>query len=166
MHTIEPAKSGRATCRGCKKKIEKGELRFGNYNEMWENYQWYHLACGAGFNPSGFKEAVEDYDDEIPNLDEVLESAKTAARKNTFPRAEPAPSGRAACMQCEEKIAKDELRVVVEREIEDFGKRPGYLHPACAAEFTGIDAAELRATILENSGLEDEQNEQLAAAIV
>ena len=28
-HTIEVAKSGRSQCRGCKKKIEKGVLRFG-----------------------------------------------------------------------------------------------------------------------------------------
>ena len=162
---IEEAKSGRAACRGCKEKIAKGELRYGNFKEMWENYEWYHLACGAAFNPSGFKGAVEEFDGEIPNLEEILAKAKTAGRKNTFPRVELAPSGRSSCMQCEEKIEKDAQRVAVEREVEGFGKRPGYLHPGCAAEFLDVDAAGLCETLIENSGLDDAQNAALSRAM-
>lgn len=165
MNVIEEAKSGRAACRGCKEKIAKGELRYGDFDETWESYKWYHLACGAAFNPSGFSEAVGAFEGEIPDLDAVLEAAKKAGRKNTFPRAEVAPSGRSSCMQCEDKIDKGALRVVVEREIEGFGKRPGYLHPGCAAEFVGIEPAALLATLTENSGLTDEQNAELRTAV-
>ncbi len=165
MHVIEEAKSGRAACRGCKEKIGKGELRFGNFDETWENFQWYHLACGAAFNPAGFKDALEEFDGEVPNLDEIMAHAKVAGRKNTYPRAEPAPSGRAACLQCEEKIDKGALRVVIEREVEGYGKRPGYLHPGCAPEFTETAAADLLATLLENSGLDDATNGELRAAM-
>ena len=47
---IEAAKSGRAKCGGCKKKIDMGELRFGAFNERWESYRWYHLVCGAALD--------------------------------------------------------------------------------------------------------------------
>ena len=50
-HYIEPAKSGRASCRKCKEKIEKGELRFGHAVDSGfsdePSFQWYHLACAA-----------------------------------------------------------------------------------------------------------------------
>lgn len=165
MNTIEVAKSGRAKCRGCNEKIEKAALRYGHFDDTWESYKWYHLPCAAAFNPAAFKEAVEEYEGEIDNLDEILEKSKTASRKNTFPRAEPAPSGRASCLQCEEKIGKGDLRVVIEREVEGFGKRPGYLHPGCAAEFMELDAGALLETLLMNSGLEDDQNAALSEAI-
>lgn len=45
-HLIEAAKSGRAKCRKCKEKIEKGELRFGHEvaNAFSDStLQWYHL---------------------------------------------------------------------------------------------------------------------------
>mgnify|MGYP001814089205 CR=1 FL=1 len=157
MNIIEPAKSSRSSCRGCKEKIEKGELRYGNYDEMWDSHKWYHLKCGAAFNLTGFKQAAADYG-EIENLEQLLEEAKEASRGTGFPRAEPAPSARAACMHCDEKIApKGTLRVVVEREVEGFGKKPGYLHPKCAPEFVGEDKEALLATLLEMSKLDEEQ---------
>lgn len=45
---IEVAKSGRAECRGCGAKLEKGVLRFGlvdfGFSESG-SHRWYHLAC-------------------------------------------------------------------------------------------------------------------------
>ena len=165
MNMIEPAKSSRSSCRGCKEKIEKGELRYGNYDEMWDSYKWYHLKCGAAFNLNGFKQAAEDFG-EIENLDQILIDAKEAARGTSFPRAEPAPSARAACMHCEEKIApKGSLRVVVEREVEGFGKKPGYLHPKCAVEYTSEEREAFLSTLLDNSKLEETQIEELKAGL-
>lgn len=165
MNMIEPAKSSRSSCRGCKEKIEKGELRYGNYDEMWDSYKWYHLPCGAAFNLTGFKQAAEDFG-EIENLEQILVDAKEAARGTLIPRAEPAPSSRASCLHCEEKIApKGTLRVVVEREVEGFGKKPGYLHPKCSVEFTDSERDAFLATLLDHSKLDDAQVEALKAEL-
>lgn len=46
--TIEVAKSGRAKCRGCGDKIEKGALRFGLVDFAFSesgSHRWFHLAC-------------------------------------------------------------------------------------------------------------------------
>ena len=163
---IEPAKSGRAKCRGCGEKIEKDTLRYGNFDEQWESYKWFHLPCGAAENLAGFMQAVEDYDGEIEDLDAILVKAKEAARGKGFPRVEVASSGRSSCLLCEEKIApKGTLRVVVEREVEGFGKRPAYLHLGCAAGFLEADSDELTDLLIENSILTEEQADEVAEAI-
>ena len=62
-----------------------------------------------------------------------------------FPSADHAPSGRAKCMHCNQKIEKGSVRLVVEREISTprfEGKGPGYMHGPCAiawAEANGVD---------------------------
>lgn len=159
-HMIEPAKSGRAKCRGCREKIGKGELRFGhevpnNFADGEMTYQWYHLACGAKKQPIELKKAIDGFDDEIPGVDELLkaiEKNKKNVKPSSFPYAERAPSGRSKCLQCEEKIEKEDLRIAVEREI-DTGSfvrtGAGYLHVSCAAEFTGDD--DLLDQVKENS---------------
>ncbi len=46
--SVEPAKSGRSTCRTCNQKIEKGELRIGEYFENSYEYppsRWHHARC-------------------------------------------------------------------------------------------------------------------------
>lgn len=46
--TLEVAKSGRAKCRGCGDKIEKGALRFGLVDFAFSesgSHRWFHLAC-------------------------------------------------------------------------------------------------------------------------
>ena len=49
---IEPARTGRSTCRVCNKKIKEGEVRFGQ-DEL--NATWYHLKCAAKGRPRAFK---------------------------------------------------------------------------------------------------------------
>lgn len=47
---VEPAKSGRSKCRTCSQKIEKGELRIGEYHEAAFDYPptgWHHARCVA-----------------------------------------------------------------------------------------------------------------------
>ncbi len=166
MHIIEAAKSSRSKCKACKEKIEQGELRFGFYDDHWDSFKWHHLACGAGFDRDAFQSAVDDFDGEIENLEQILEDAKTAMKGKSMPRAEPAPSARAACKHCGEKIEpKGALRVVVPIEVEGFGKSAGFVHPGCATDFTEAeDPDAFLAKIIENSLITDEQVVELEGA--
>ncbi len=145
-HTIEIAKSGRAGCRTCKNPIAKGELRCGEEtpNQFGEpgdtTYRWHHIKCAASKLPAELREGLAAYTGEVPEREE-LEKLMTEADANKpppFPHADRAPTGRAKCQGCGETIAKGELRVAVERDIErgmTVTKGAGYLHPACAAAY-------------------------------
>jgi hypothetical protein len=145
-NVIEEAKSGRASCRTCKKAIGKGELRLGvevqtQFSDT-PSMQWHHVMCAAAKLPAELKEALAAYEGEVPNraeLDKALEDAikKGGAKPGGFPYTDRAPTGRAKCMQCGEPIEKGSFRVAVEREVEagSFAARSaGYLHPRCVAE--------------------------------
>lgn len=152
---IEESKSSRATCRSCKKKIDKGVLRFGEEtvntfsSDGGTSYFWHHLECAAGKVPAKVKAAMASFTGTIPDkekIDAILAAPPKAGSKGgpkaAFPYAERASTGRSKCMQCDEAIEKGTMRVAVEREV-DTGSftttGPGYLHPACAAEYTGED---------------------------
>jgi hypothetical protein len=167
-NVIEEAKSGRASCRTCKKAIAKGELRFGeeapNAFGDTPSMRWHHLPCAADKLPAELKAALDVYPDAVPNraeLDKLMADALTKGRAKPggFPYADKAPTGRAKCMQCEEPIAKDSLRVAVEREIETGAmvtRGAGYLHPKCVVENlenVGGDKDELVAGLRANSRL-------------
>jgi hypothetical protein len=145
-NVIEEAKSGRASCRTCKKTIGKGELRLGvevqtQFSDT-PSMQWHHVLCAAAKLPAELKEALAAYEGEVPNraeLDQAMEEAikKGGAKPGGFPYTDRAPTGRAKCMQCGEPIEKGSFRVAVEREVEagSFATRSaGYLHPRCVAE--------------------------------
>ncbi len=182
-HLIEPAKSGRAACRACRKKIAKGELRFGlqSWNETFDQepmqgrggspiiVRWHHLTCAARSRPAELQRALEGFDGEVPDRESLEAAMKGGGEKakrpsasrsgaGSFPYAEVSPSGRSKCMQCSAKIEKGALRVAVEREV-DTGSfvttRPGYLHPGCALAFTGQARADLLDALQANSSLPD-----------
>jgi hypothetical protein len=144
---IEEAKSGRASCRTCKKTIAKGELRLGveaaNAFGDTPSMQWHHLPCAAAKLPAELTEALKAYPGEVPNraeLDVAMADAlkKGNAKPGGFPYVDRAPTGRAKCIQCREAIDKDSLRVAVEREIEvgaTTQTSAGYLHPKCFAAY-------------------------------
>jgi len=145
-NVIEEAKSGRASCRTCKKAIAKGELRLGvetmtQFSDT-PSMQWHHLLCAAQKMPAELKDALATYDGDIPNrgeLDKAMDDAikKGNAKPGGFPYTDKAPTGRASCMQCGEKIEKSAFRVAVEREVDtgSFVTRgAGYLHPKCVVE--------------------------------
>ena len=165
-NVIEEAKSGRASCRTCKKAIAKGELRLGvetmtQFSDT-PSMQWHHLLCAAGKLPAELKEAMDAYDGDIdnkPELEKAMADAikKGGAKPGGFPHVDRAPTGRAKCMQCENAIAKDSWRVAVEREVDtgSFTTRgAGYLHPGCVAENlenVGGDMEEFVAGVKKNS---------------
>ncbi|MEO6775943.1 MAG: hypothetical protein ABI467_23480 [Kofleriaceae bacterium] len=176
-NVIEEAKSGRASCRTCKKPIVKGELRLGvevsNQFSDTPSMAWHHLLCAAQKLPGELKEAMTGYAGPIANQAE-LEAAMAETLKQGkgkpggYPFVDKAPTGRAKCMQCEEPIAKDSFRVAVEREI-DTGtmvtRGAGYMHPRCAVpnlDNTGGSKDDLIEGIRANSRLAPED---LATAI-
>jgi poly [ADP-ribose] polymerase len=143
-HVIESAKSSRASCRGCKKTIQKGELRFGlavpSAFSDEPQLQWYHLLCGAGAKPAELKDTLAAFSGEVPNraeVDRAIEEGGKKQKPGKFPYAEHAPSARSRCIVCETPIAKGQLRVAIERQV-DTGAfntvAPGYMHPKCAKD--------------------------------
>lgn len=148
-HVIEKAKSGRAKCRKCREKIEKDELRFGHeaesqFGDEGVAVQWYHLKCAAQKVPLDLEATLKGFADELPGRVELeAEIAKNRSKQKptTMPYAEVAPSARSSCQVCDEKIAKGEIRIAVEREIEAGGfsrMGAGYLHPQCAMSYEEI----------------------------
>jgi len=178
-HRIEISKSGRASCRTCRNPIAKDELRFGEEaaNQFGDggepSYRWHHLACAAGALPDLLKGALETWEGEVPEREklEQLMSEAAAKRPPPFPYADRAPTGRARCQACGEAIAKNALRVAIERDIErgmSVTKGAGYLHPACAAghvEGQGGNHAELTEGLRKNSRLSDADLDTLLAEV-
>jgi len=169
-HTIEIAKSGRATCRSCRVAIAKGELRFGeetpnSFGDAGDTtFRWHHVKCAAQKLPDELRTALAAYEGEVPDRDELekLMTEAEAKKPPPFPYADRAPTGRASCQACGEKIPKDALRVAVERDLErgmTVTKGAGYLHPACAAGYVeeqGGTHAELTEGLRKNTrGLDE-----------
>ena len=149
-HIIEVANSGRAGCRTCRKPIPTGELRFGEETENQfadggeTTYRWHHMACAAGAKSDELRATLATHTGDPPIGDELraeldrLMAEADAKKPPPYPHADKAPTGRARCQGCGEGIAKGELRVAVEREIErgmTVTKGAGYLHPKCAAAY-------------------------------
>jgi hypothetical protein len=167
-NVIEEAKSGRASCRTCKKAIAKGELRFGeeapNAFGDQPSMRWHHMLCAAEKLPAELKAALDQYPGTVPNraeLDKAMADAlaKGRAKPGGFPFADKAPTGRAKCIQCSQPIEKDSVRVAIEREIDTGAmvtKGAGYLHPKCVAaylEANGGDKDEMIEGLRQNSRL-------------
>ncbi|TMQ27552.1 MAG: hypothetical protein E6J90_02365 [Deltaproteobacteria bacterium] len=179
-NVIEEAKSGRASCRTCRKPIAKGELRLGVETQTQfsdtPSLQWHHLPCAAGKLADELKAALADYPGEVPNraeLDAAMEQAskKAAAKPAAHPFADHAPTGRAKCMQCEQPIDKGSFRIAVERELEIGGsatRGTGYLHPRCVVENlenVGGSLDELIAGLRANSRLSEAELDGVIADI-
>jgi hypothetical protein len=165
-NVIEEAKSGRASCRTCKKPIGKGELRLGVETQTQfsdaPSLSWHHVLCAAGKLPAELKAALAEYPGTVANraeLDAAIEAAikQGGAKPAGFPYADRAPTGRARCMQCQQPIDKASFRVAVERELEigaTTTRGAGYLHPRCVAanlETTGGSVDDLIAGLRANS---------------
>ena len=67
---LEVSPSGRAGCRGCKKPVAKGEVRFAESFTMPGaedvSYRYWHLPCAAVKLAASLKTAVDAYEGELP----------------------------------------------------------------------------------------------------
>lgn len=142
-HVIEPAPSGRAGCRGCGGKIEKGALRLGErlpnpFSEDKLMTLWFHPRCGAYKRPAVFLEAVASTEADLPGREELVAEAERGVAHRRLPRvdgAERAPSARARCRSCKEAIPKEAWRIKLVYYDEGRFEPSGYLHPGCAKEY-------------------------------
>ncbi len=143
-HIIEPAASGRAKCRGCGRKIEKGELRLGEQlpNPFAEGYMtlWYHLPCGAFKRPDVLLEALGTTGEQVEDVDRLREMASPGIEHRRLPRVDTvqrAPTARATCRHCREIIQKNEWRIGLVFYEEGRFNPAGYVHLACTREYIG-----------------------------
>lgn len=178
-HVIEAATSGRAKCRGCERKIEKGELRFGerepNIFGDGEMTLWFHLTCGAYKRPGPFLEALAgagemdgiDPGVDIPDADALRAAAELGIEHRRLPRvngASRAPTGRAKCRHCREAIEKGTWRIALVF-FEEYRFQPsGFIHAACAGGYLGTTDIMSRARHF-SPGLEPAELDALKAAL-
>jgi len=143
-HVIEPASTGRASCRACQQRIAAGELRLGERvpnpygDEGTETTHWYHVPCAAFTRPQAFLEASSSSPLSIDRRAELEAEAAMGVQHERLARvraAERAPTGRATCRHCHELIGKGAWRIALAY-FEDGRFTPaGYVHLACARPY-------------------------------
>jgi poly [ADP-ribose] polymerase len=154
---IEEAKSGRASCRTCRKPIPKGELRLGEevpnaFAAGEVTHQWHHLPCAAKKRPLALEAALAETTLTVPDragLEAEIATNKKNQKPASFPYAERAKTSRSTCLSCSESIEKGTLRVAVEREVDTGAfvtSGAGYLHAACAQGWIDENAPDLLGT--------------------
>lgn len=168
---IEVAKSSRSKCRQCGEKIEKGKNRFGEEyeSEYGLSFRWYHLPCAAKKLPALFGNTLGHHEGEIEERAELvalISGGGDSAPQEIFPDypdVSIAPTGRASCIQCREKIEKGAQRISVEVDIEIRGRMSrgaGYMHAPCVGAWLGenedIDAKEFNRIIVAKGGAASE----------
>lgn len=183
---VEVSPSGRSSCRGCKEKIGKGELRlaeeYTNAFSAETAWRYWHLPCAAKKLPSELQGALKAWPDEVPDrasLEQQIAAASSKVKpKLDLPHADRAPTGRAKCMSCSQPLEKGALRVAVERELDTpmgTQKGPGYLHPRCAVNWVRFQiddgssewesTEDFVAAVLGNSGLSEADAAELGSQL-
>lgn len=120
-HLFDRAASGRAKCRGCGRKIEREELRFGeripNPFAEGETTLWYHPVCAAYKRPEPLLEtlaALAQTPESVPGREALERAALKSSAHRRLPRidgAERAPTAQAKCRSCREPIARGTWRI-------------------------------------------------------
>jgi hypothetical protein len=138
-HVFEPAKSGRAKCRGCSRPIQRGELRFGECVENpfgeGETFLWFHPACAAYKRPEALLAALAP---DVPGREALAEASRRSAAHRRLARidgAERAPSGQAKCRSCREPIARGTWRIRLVFFEEGRFTPGGTVHLACRGAY-------------------------------
>ena len=185
-YVIEGARSARARCKSCRKKIEKGALRLGILvvGPFGPGYMWHHLNCAAGRQYDRLEEAYEleawkNATDpvKVPTLESLKQLQEKAserrANRKRPPYAERAPSGRSSCKHCGEIIEKNAWRVVLGREVE-FGSQvrtapinvlPAHVPDVLDEPDCTSNADDFAAALKANSGLDEPDLTEVLGAI-
>lgn len=166
---IEPARSSRSKCKTCRRKIDKGELRFGVLVEgaYGIGYMWNHLKCAAKRQIDAVQNAYADeaWEEgvEVPALDKLQALAEKAeqarAEKRIPPYVELDPSGRAKCKVSGETIPKNGPRVVMARSVEFYNQvrttpvnvLPAHVKEELARDDSAIDRSTFVQELRQNS---------------
>jgi len=145
-HSIEPATSGRARCRGCRHPIARGELRLGerlpNPYAEGELTLWFHLACAAYKRPDVLLEALSGTNASVGDRDALERAARGALGHRRLPRidgAERATSGQAKCRSCRAPIARGTWRVRLVFFEEGRLNPGGFVHLGCRRAYFETD---------------------------
>jgi hypothetical protein len=169
-HTIEPAASGRATCRGCATTIARGELRLGermpNPYAEGEMTLWFHLACAAYKRPEPLLAALAESGATVAERAALEAAAHATLGQRRLPRidgAERAPSGKARCRSCREPIERGAWRVKLVFFEETRFAPGGFVHLTCRQAYFETDDI-LDRLLHFSPGLSPEERADLARA--
>ena len=175
---LEVSPSGRAGCRGCKKSVAKGEVRFAESYTMPGaedvSYRYWHLPCAAAKLGASLKSALDAYEGDLPERAEIelafANAPKKTGKDRPLPHADRAQTARAKCIQCGEAIEKATLRIGIQREADpgSFARGPSYLHPPCALAYvreSGEDVEVWKTTMITNSDLPEGETNALTSAM-
>ncbi|KAH8294795.1 hypothetical protein KR018_002868 [Drosophila ironensis] len=155
-YTAEYAKSGRASCRGCKSNIPKDELRIAAMvQSTFHDAQvpnWYHRGCFFKKQRPSSVGDIQNYEnlrfsdqkDIAANIGKIEETIRSKTGKKRTKGEdvllkdfgiEYAKSGRSSCRGCEQKISKDSIRLrktVYDTEVGmKYGGQPLWHHLEC-----------------------------------
>jgi hypothetical protein len=147
-HLLEPATSGRATCRGCGEPVPRGALRFGerlpNQYGAGEMTLWFHPACAAYKRPEPFLAALGETTTpvDVPDRESLEHAARASLAHRRRPRidgAERSPSGQARCRSCREPIERGGWRIRLAFYDEGRFSPGGFVHVACRKAYFETD---------------------------
>jgi hypothetical protein len=141
-HLLEQAPTSRSQCRSCGRKIERGELRFGerrsNAFGEGETTLWFHPLCAAYSRPEPLLEFMSSEPGaalaELRPLAELGVAHPHLARLTSAQRS---PTGRANCRHCHRAIEKETWRLALVFFEEFRFSASGFIHAACAGEYLG-----------------------------
>jgi len=169
-HGFEVAPTGRARCRGCGASIPKDSLRFGERhpNPYGEGAMtlWFHPSCAAHKRPETFLEGLQTPGialDDVRALRTIAEAGVAHRRLPRVDGASLAPTGRARCRHCRERIPKGTWRIQLVYWEEGRFEPSGFLHAGCGAAYFGHD--DLLDRILHFTPLEEAVRKALIAAL-
>lgn len=142
-HVMEQASTGRSQCRACGRKIERGELRFGerrsNMFGEGETTLWFHPRCAAYLRPEPLLEFINVHpgDEGLEELRSIADAGVAHPRLVRLHGAARSPTGRANCRHCHKPIEKGTWRFALVFFEEFRFSAAGFIHAACAGEYLG-----------------------------
>ncbi|KAJ0180031.1 hypothetical protein K1T71_004622 [Dendrolimus kikuchii] len=140
-YQAEYAKTGRASCKGCKQKIDQGSLRIAIMvqSAFFDGKQpnWHHMQCFFKKQHPASSNDIDNFNKlTFDDQKKIKEEIASSALKDF--KIEYSKSSRATCRHCEIKICKDEVRickVVYDTEVgSKYGGQPLWHHVKCFAE--------------------------------